>query len=236
MACKAFIAAATLAGASAAQAVVLYDAAAGTPPSSQGWFVLADGAAGASVAGGEYRLDTTALAGAFGHARVQPLDTAAGFELAFTLRIDAEVHTSANRAGYSVLLVGNDPSRALELAFWDDSVWAYDHNAADADRFVRGADAAFATTTTHDYVLAVRNHQFTLAADGGVLLSGALRDYRAEGLPYTVPGLIFFGDDSSRGTSLSALANVQLLPVPEPAPALLLAAGLAALAWRCRRA
>ena len=109
-----------------ASALTLYDGAAGTLPAVQGWLPLKVGASPAQgVAGGAYRLDTTgtgvlyfgnALAGAV------MLDTAAGFDLPFGLRVLSEAHTSDNRSGYSVVLIGADTSRALELAFWHDAV------------------------------------------------------------------------------------------------------------------
>lgn len=70
-----------------------------------------------------------------------------------------------------------------------------------------------------------------LSSDGTVLLSGALVDDSAAGLPYSVPKLVFFGDNSSRGSAVSALGLVTLTAVPEPVSASPLAAGLMGLAW-----
>ena len=233
------IAAAALGLASAgAAAVTLYDAGAGTLPPAQGWSPLAAGSAPAQqVTGNRYLLDTSGPGvSIFGNGLVSvtPLDTVAGFTLAFNLQIGNETHSSANRGGYSVLVVGADATQALEIAFWGGNVWVYDYDAANADRFVHGPDAAFNTAPAHNYTLAVRNNQFTLAADGNPLLAGALRNYSAGGPPYTQPNFIFFGDDSARGTSASGLALVTLSPVPEPAAGTLLLAGIACLAWRLR--
>ena len=127
--------------------------------------------------------------------------------------------------------------KAIELAFWSGHVWAYDYDGLAADRFVHGADAAFDTASAlQTYTLSVRHQQFTLFSGGSTLLSGALRDYTASGLPpYATPNLLFFGDDSSRGTSVTQLGFVSLSPVPESASAALWLAGLAvlgAMAWR----
>ena len=220
-----------------AQALTLYDPGLNTLPSEQGWFTLASAAATSQSAAGVYTLNTLGAPDLrFGNARfapaAMPLDTAAGFVLDFRLQLLAESHTSPNRAGYSLLVVGSDPSRALELAFWTDHVWAQDFvGVADPDRFVHGVDAAWdSQTVAHDYRLTIANHQFTLASGATVLLSGGLRDYRAEGAPYTVPNFIFFGDNSNRGQSLSALGLVSLSPVPEPAAWGLWLAGGAGLA------
>lgn len=241
---RAFALAATAAGlaavaaAPAAQAATLYDPALGTLPTAQGWSVLASGTAAASqsVAAGRYRLDTTgAGVSAYGNAISTALDTAAGFDLRFTLQVVNESHDSANRAGYSVVMVGSDPSKALELSFWSDQVWAADYVASDADRFVHGAGAAVDNTAApHDWLLSVRNQQFALAADGSVLLAGSLRNYTAAGLPYNVPNFLFFGDDSSRGVSVTQLGLVSVSAVPEPAAAWLALAG-GALLWLRRR-
>lgn len=226
----------------AAQAVTLYDASAGTLPSAQGWLPLvAGGSASQSMVGGNYRLDTSAPTTViWGNGRLSPvtLDTAAGFDLSFSLQMVNETHSSVNRSGYSVVMIGADPTKALEIAFWNDHVFVYDFDPAQPDRFVHGADAAFDTTAAMtDYTLAVRNQQFTLSANGSLLFGGALRDYTPEGLPYTTPNFLFFGDDSSRGTSVSLLSNVSITAVPEPATVATMLAGLAALAlWVRRRA
>lgn len=237
------LAAALCAALAPASAATLYNASLGSTPAAQGWTTLAVGAAaweavtvGAPPA---YSLVTTgAGVSYFGNALVgaPTLNTAAGFDLSFGLKVVSETHVGNNRAGYSVVLVGADPTKAVELSFWQGNVWVPDYDPTDPDRFVHGADAAFNTTGAfHTYLLSVRNQQYTFSADGNVLLSGALHDYTAGGAPYTQPNFLFFGDDSSRGTSATELAFVTLTPVPEPAPAALLMAGLAGLAWRARQ-
>ncbi len=238
-AAAAVLAITTVMGSSAALAVTLYDGSLGTLPSAQGWTPLVAGAdAAQSVVGGSYRLDTTGAGVAiYGSGRISPvpLNTATGFDLSFTLRLESEAHTTANRAGYSVLFVGANATQSLELGFWANNVWAYDYDAGQSDRFVHGLDAAFDTGVTHNYTLAVRNQQYTLSADGELLLSGVVHDYTPGGPPYTQPNFLYFGDDSSRAVSVSGLAGVSVTAVPEPAPAALLLSGLALLAWRSRR-
>ena len=238
--------AAALCGALAAlpaAAVTLYDPGLASLPTAQGWQALTAGAAATQgLAGGAYTLDTTGAGVAlWGNSRLSPLllDTDAGFVLSFSLQMLSESHSSANRAGYSVVLVGNDPGKSLELAFWADHVWAQSYDAAQADRFVHGQDAAWdSTSAPHHYSLLVQHQQFSLSSDGTALLSGALVDYSAAGLPYSLPNFVFFGDNSSRGSATSALGLVTVTAVPEPAAGGLLAAGLAGLAglaWRRAR-
>lgn len=222
-----------------AATTVLYDATLGSLPSAQGWTSLSIGAAAVqTVAGGLYQLDTTAPAvGLFGNSLISPvaLNTASGFELSFNFQLISEGHTSANRAGYSMVLIGADPSHSLEVDFWTDHVWAQDYDAAQPDRLVHGVDAAFDTTAAFNtYTLAVSANSFTLSTAGTPLLAGALRDYSAAGFVYGTPNVLFFGDNSTRGVANSKLAWVSLTPVPEPAPAALWGLGLAVLAW-CRR-
>lgn len=224
-----------------AAAVTLYDASSGSFPSdpSQGWLTAASGgAAGAqSVAGGLYTLDTTGLGvSGYGSGRTSPvaLDTGAGFDLVFTLRVQSEMHTDSARSGYSVIVVGANPHQEIELAFWGTDVWVYDYSGG----FVHGStDAAYDTTSAlHTYTLSVRSQQFTLASDGTALLSGAMRDYTASGLfPYVLPNALFFGDDSARGSSITQLGTIALTTVPEPAAAALWLGGLALLARRVGR-
>ena len=234
--------AALCAAAVPASAATLYNASLGSAPVAQGWTTLVVGAAALeAVTVGvppAYSLVTTgAGVSYFGNALIgsSTLNTATGFDLSFSLKVVSETHVGNNRAGYSVVVVGADPTKAVELSFWSGNVWVPNYNAADPDRFVHGADAAFNPTGAfHTYLLSVRNQQYTFSADGNALLSGALHDYTAGGPPYTQPNFLFFGDDSSRGTSATELAFVNLTPVPEPAPAALWLAGLAALVWWAR--
>ena len=218
-------------------ATVLYDPAPGTLPAAQGWLPLAiGGAATQAVSGGTYNLDTTGATVVYwGNSRLSPivLDTLAGFDLSFALQIQSEIHTSANRSGYSVVVVGHEPSQSVELAFWADQVWAQDYDAAQADRFVHGNSAAIDTTAAlRQYTLSVRQQQYTLWADGNALLAGSLHDYTSGGPPYTTPDFLFFGDDSSRGSASSRLGMVSIAAaaVPEPASALLALVGLGGMA------
>jgi hypothetical protein len=224
-----------------ATAVTLYDAALGTKPSAQGWTSLRlpfEPLPTETVTGGAYRLDTTAAGlSLFGHglAAAPALDTSAGFSLSFTLELESESHSSNNRAGYTMIVTGADVTKAIEFGFWTGNVWAYAYDDLQADKFVRGADVAFDTTAAlRTYTLEVQNQQYALASGGTPLLSGPLVDYSSWGAPYNVANFIYFGDNTSRGSSISLLADVVLTPVPEPAPAVLLAAGLAMLAWRVR--
>ncbi len=223
-----------------AAAATLYDATAGTLPTAQGWTTLAIGAAATQgVAGGLYTLDTTgAGVSYFGNALVspQPLNTATGFQVSFSLQLQSETHSSANRAGFSLVVVGADPTKAVELDFWTSDIWVPYYDATQADRFIHGNDVAIDTTAAlRTYTLTVANQQYLLSSGGSTLLTGSMQDYTPGGAPYTTPNFLFFGDDSSRGTSVSSLGFVSLSPVPEPAPAALLAAGLALLSWRRRR-
>lgn len=229
-----------VAAAAPLQAQTLYDAASGNLPSASGWSVLQAGAAAVQgVAGGVYSLDTRApTVGIFGNARLSPvtLDTAAGFDLTFSLRVLDEVHASTNRAGFSLLFVGADPSKSLEVAFWTGNVWAYRYDASNPDRFVHGEDAAYDTTAAlRTYTLAVRNDAYTLSVAGQPLLAGSLEDYRAQDLPYTTPNFLFFGDNTTRGRSQVEIGQIVLTPVPEPASGLLAALGLLAIAGWTRR-
>lgn len=225
-----------------ATATTLYDASAGSLPAAQGWSTLAIGAAAnqAITVGTPptYSLDTTGVGVSYyGNAMLSPMtfDTAAGFDLSFGLKVVSETHDSNNRAGYSVVLVGADPTKAVEISFWAGNIWVPDYDANHPDRFVHGIDVAFDTSSLHTYVLSVRDHQYTISTGGSTLLAGTLHDYTAGGPPYTTPNFVFFGDNSSRGRSITELAFVSLTPVPEPGSAALLCAGLLVLGLQARR-
>jgi hypothetical protein len=171
------------------------------------------------------------------------LNTATGFSLSFNLQVLSESHVTTNRAGFSVIAVGNDPAHAIELAFWNDRVWAYAYDASAPDHFVHGTEALFNTTSTsHTFELQVLNQQFALQADGHTLFTGALANYTAQGAPYNVSNFLFFGDNTSRASANVLLGAVSLgaaptsiSPVPEPAGVALMLAGLGIVAGAVRR-
>ena len=145
-----------------AAAITLYDPGQASLPSAHGWQPLTAGAPAAQgLADGSYTLDTTAAGvGLWGNSRLSPLllDADAGFVLRFKLQLRSESHRSTNRAGDSVVLVGSDPGKSLELAFWSDRVWAQTYDAAQADRFVHGLDAAWdSTSALHNYSVVVQH-------------------------------------------------------------------------------
>lgn len=231
-----------------ASATTLYDPALGSLPVAQGWSTLGSGTpASQALVGALLQVDTTAGGvGAFGSGRntPQPLDTVGGFRLQFGLQVLVEQHSSDNRAGFSLLLQGDDQAQALELGFWQDSVWALTYQAGGADSgFLRGETVSLDTTSAlRQYTLTVQQGSFSLQADGVGVLSGALRDYPTLGLstlPYGFSSYLFLGDNSSRGQSVVQLGAVSLLPVPEPAALALWAAGLGLVlgrsGWRARR-
>ncbi len=236
------VAAGCLLLASVSQAAVLYDPAAGTLPSQQGWATTSLVNFTQGVSGGVYHFDSgpsnlnsagSALGGGPAQTPLSALDTATGFTLDFSLKIVGETHSNPNRAGFSVLFTGLDPKHSLELGFWNDRVFAYDFAAPTT--FTPGASALLDTSVMRDYSLQVQGNQYTLSSGGTSLLQGALVDYTPRQSVYTLTGFLFFGDDTTGAQSSVDLGKVSLSPVPEPASAALLIAGLAGLAWRGRR-
>ena len=226
--CIGMAAAVLLFAAQPAAADVLYDPATNTLPSAQSWLTLGTPGYTQSVGGGAYTLNTTLVNDVKAGSslfNLTALDSVAGFKLDFNLRIASEAHSSTDRAGFSLIVTGADPAQALELGFWGDRVFAY------TATFARGSEALFATSLATDYSLVVRNNQYTFSGGGAKLLSGALVDYSAKGSPYTLPGFLFFGDDTTRAQSLTEMGVVTLAAVPEPATGGLLLAGLAGLAF-----
>ena len=229
--------AATCLCAAAAHSAVLYDASTNALPASQGWLSGGIGPVTQSAAGGIYSFDSTAqMATQWGHSlslNASPLDTAQGFDLTFSVRVISEDHGSnLNRAGFSLLFTGQDPTHSLELAFWTNRVWAYHYDAQLGSPFVQGVGAAIDATQWTNYTLQVRQQSFTLLSGAIPLMSGPLENYTAQGAPYSSTNLIFFGDDTSSARGSVQLTSIQLSPVPELPPALMLVAGLVVMAWR----
>ncbi|MHC4623353.1 MAG: choice-of-anchor Y domain-containing protein [Planctomycetota bacterium] len=231
--------------ASVVQAVVLYDGSLGAgdqTPSGQGWWYLTDPISGAlatqSASGGITTLDTTPVisesAGYFSTPLMLTLDRSGdGYTVRFDTRIVSETHNNDDRAGFSVLALSSD-LKGVEIAFWPNEIWAQ----LDAPLFTHGEGATFDTTAgLVQYDLAINGDSYALYADGSMTLQGALRDYSAHSHPvYSMPNILFFGDDSSSAAGVSQLAYIEVLDsaVPEPSTILLLALGGALLSRRRR--
>ena len=177
---------------------------------------VAGAAAAQSLTAGSYTLDSTGAGVALqGNGRLCPmlLDTEAGVALRFQLQLPSETHSSANHAGHSVVLVDNNPSHALALAFWSDHVRAQTSDAAEANRFVHGQDAARdSTSTLRSHSVLLQHHRFTLSSGGIALLQGTWVDPSAAGLPDSMRKFLLFGGNSSRGCAGRGGGHA----VPEP--------------------
>lgn len=224
--------------------IVLYDDSHQPPLNQQGWLthVSTMGTAPVPVAAG-LALDsrpsgggTSGQAGLFSHSIIpffpnasQPvnpdfpdLDPWLGFTLSFELQIHDEDHISGNRAGFSVIVLGND-RRGVEMGFWEDRIWTQ----SDDPLFTQAEGVGFNTTAGEIlYALTISGLDYLLEADGIPILSGGTRDYTGfSGLidPYQTPNLVFLGDDTSSAAASVTLGRVALqiddrLVHPTPAP------------------
>lgn len=158
--------------------------------------------------------------------------TGDGYTVDFHARLDSETHAGNDRAGFSVIALSSD-LMGIELGFWGDEVWA--QSGAD---FLHAEGAAFDTSATVHYQLAILGSDYTLYADGSALLTGSLRDYSAHASEvYSQPDFLFFGDDTSSAGATVGLGGISVLDsaVPEPATLGLLLAGGTALLLKRRR-
>jgi hypothetical protein len=210
-------------------------------PSAEPWLVYGfDSVTGASqtnVAGGVRLVtDETTRAG-YSNYNVIPttalknpafpsLNRANGFELSFSLALTGESHTSNDRAGFSVILLGSD-AKGIELGFWQNEIWA--QNAG----FIHGEGIAFNTVPTQDYKLRIVNDNYTLSQGANQLLTGNLRSYGSS-QPYSLSNYIFLGDNTTSAQANALIGAIKLesnlASVPEPSTFILL--GSAAIALR----
>ncbi|MBY0508075.1 MAG: PEP-CTERM sorting domain-containing protein [Bryobacteraceae bacterium] len=215
-------------------ATVLYQGSLNTSPGAQGWTYGAIGGATETVANGETTLDTSAANGTYaGYSLTsQVLDRIMGFEFSFTLRLLSEAHANNDRAGLSIILLSSD-KRGIELAFWDNEVWAQNEGATKPPRFTHGEGAAFDTTQLTDYRIQILGNNYTLSTGAGVLLTGTLRDYSNEPALfgvldiYNTPNFVFVGDNTTSARGSFALSQVTFQAVPEPTTGFLTVAALA---------
>jgi Domain of unknown function (DUF4347)/FG-GAP-like repeat len=149
------------------------------------------------------------------------LDRNQGFTLSFNVKINSENHTDNTRAGFSVILVTSDKTKAIELGFWQNSIFAQNPTFTGSTEI-----AAYDTTVLTRYDLAVQGDIYQLFAAGQEIpiLTGLLRDYSGFnhttagpfGIslpydPYEQANFVFLGDNTSRAAANINLARVELL-------------------------
>lgn len=160
------------------------------------------------------------------------LDPNQGFAVEFNLAVLAETSNPA-RAGFSLLVVSNDLSKAIELGFKEEGLNSDRIFAQKEDINSEGEDTqgkALEISTSKTYRLQVKDNTYTLLANGTELLTGLMRDYVFNPAnsnppfpstinPYETKNLIFFGDNTDQANAKFTLGAVSILPLPvEPTP------------------
>lgn len=212
------------AAASAAEkTLLLYDSASGAIPSAplMNFIDVPAGATLLTYSDGVTVMDSTAagkttyagwLSSGATISEFPRLDRAAGFQVNFIVQLEDESHANNNRAGFSVIVLGED-ARGIELAFWQNEIWAQSDDAT-GGLFTHGEGIAFATTTgLIAYQLAILDDTYTLTADGKPILTGPVRDYsQFDGFPdpYETPNFLFLGDDTTSAETRVRLSLVSI--------------------------
>lgn len=205
---------------------VLYDASQGTLPGTQPWlFYGAAGTANQSLpgtSGTRLTTDLTAQAGwsntipilnTFKNAAFPTLSSSDGFAIDWSMQMIAESHTSENRAGTSMILLGSD-NKGIEIGFWTNQIWA---QTADP-LFTKGESTNFVTTaSTVNYRLLITDSSYYLFANDAEILSGLTRSYAAFGsAPYTLSNYFFIGDNTTSASATVDIGSIRLITsVPE---------------------
>lgn len=225
--------------------VVLYDGSG--LPANQPWlnFGQLGGVASQTPVAEGVRLQTdTAAQAGFGNylapgiiknASFPKLNPNLGFELAFSVTVNAEAHTSNNRAGFSVTLLGSD-LKGIELGFWTNEIWAQAENPL----FTRAESVAIDTTQRRDYRLQVQGNNYRLFDGNNSLLSGVVRNYSSHTNPaYRQPSFLFLGDNTQSGSADITLGRVALqsdiTAVPEPSSLALVCCAVFTAQWWLRK-
>jgi len=215
----------------AEKTLVLYDSASGTIPGAplMNFIDLPGGAAMPSYVDGMTVMDTTAsgkstYAGWISTGSSIPgfplMDPTAGFQVNLIVQLENESHASNDRAGFSVIMLGED-ARGIELAFWQNEIWGQSDDTT-GGLFTHGEGVDFATTTglVH-YQLTILNDTYTLTADTEPILTGPVRDYsQFDGFPdpYETSNFLFLGDDTTSAEARIRLSLVSITGTEPIAP------------------
>jgi Domain of unknown function (DUF4347)/Cadherin-like/WD40-like Beta Propeller Repeat len=218
----------------------LYDPSLGTTPDAQGATALITGATQTLQAGAVElnSIATTNLKVGYSWIAPRNLDTATGFNLQFTAQVLAEafngtqdrnVDGKTDRAGFSLVVVGNTPAstgfRGVEIAFQPDRIWAQDDgnfqtipslqaDPSNPDRllFTQSEGVSYNTTQAVKYDLFVQSGEYILSANGQPIMHGRTRAYGTTP-PYNTPNLIFFGDNTTAASTKFQLGKVSFTPI-----------------------
>jgi hypothetical protein len=206
-----------------AKGQTLYNASLGTLPENQGWFFGAFGTVVEMLTNNSVLLDTTAsISTQAGWSEISSADLnrTNGFTLLFNAVLNSETHASTNRAGFSIIVLGDD-KHGIELGFWTNTIFAQ----SDSPLFTQAESASFSTTGSFvNYAVTLLATNYILLANGTPILSGPIRNYTAftgSPDPYNTPDYIFFGDDTtSAGASVNVRSVTLILPptLTMPAP------------------
>jgi hypothetical protein len=170
-----------------------------------------------------------------------PLNASTGYNLQFNLQLLQEFRNASNdpinptdlngdgkddRSGLSIIVVSTNTTKAIELGFFGNRIWAQEGGASRPPRFTQAEGAAFDTkTNVNQYDLSILGNNYFLYANGNYttpLLTGLLRDYTAEVVPinpYRTPNTIFIGDNTTAASAQFRLNQVAysssaIVPVP----------------------
>ena len=197
--------------------LVLYDAASGDVPSTSvmSFTDFPPGVALQVFSDGATVVDTTisgtdTYAGWVASEATTPgfpiLDRTVGVRVNFTVQVESEAHANNDRAGFSVIILGND-AKGIELSFWENEIWVKSDDGT-GGLFKHGEGIAFATNALTEYQVTFMGDTYILISNAEPLLTGPLRDYSAfAGFPdpYEAPNFLFLGDNTT-----SAQARVRL--------------------------
>lgn len=200
-----------------AEPVILYDGDLRSLPEDQGWIYRLDppirNQSRQVRVDGAFNLNTVRnladRAGYFirlpqmeAHPQAPQLDRQRGYRIGFTLLLPSERRVAPNQeAGFSCIALSDD-LLGIDLGFGAGEVFA---RSSKLERAEENRALPFRIDTRYaDFELDIRENEYRLAADGQEILAGSLRNYSDAGEPYTVPNLLFFGDNTeSAGASVN---------------------------------
>ena len=141
------------------------------------------------------------------NANFPTLNNTQGYMVNFTIQVNSESNNGNDynndgkndRAGFSAVVVSQDTTKAIELSFETDRIWAQDVIGTTTTDLVQAEGVNYNTNQQQTYNIKVSGDTYTLFAGGTPILSGNLRDYTGVNLgnlpnPYQTANGIFLGD------------------------------------------